>query len=79
MYPYLTFNQKVLGFHWFQELKVNDVVVITHKKKLIIKRIMKVNKTDLWVEGDNKNESTDSRLFGWINTSKVVAKVMYKL
>lgn len=79
MYPSLTQNQKVIGMHWLKKLQINDLIVLEIKNKLMIKRIKKINNNELWIEGDNKNESTDSRSFGWIKKSQVVAKVMVRL
>ncbi len=79
MYPFLVNNQKVVGLHWIRQLVKNEVVIVSVKNKLVIKRIIKIKNDEIWIEGDNKKESTDSREFGWINKSKVIAKVLLKL
>jgi len=39
---------------------------------IIQKRIIKINEDGcFWVEGDNKDESFDSREFGWLCTSEI--------
>ena len=35
-------------------------------------------KTEIWVEGDNKGESTDSRNWGPLNSDEVIGKLMLR-
>lgn len=35
-------------------------------------------KTEIWVEGDNKGESTDSRNWGPLNSDEVIGKLMFR-
>ncbi len=66
--------------------KIGDVIVARHpeEKKKIIKRITGLRKdgkeVSFWVEGDNKEESGDSRFFGWIPQKFILgrAKVIHK-
>lgn len=57
--------------------KTGDVVVLKHPILQIplLKRILKINKDLIWVEGDNKEASRDSRDFGWIEKKQVLGKV----
>lgn len=77
MFPALKQGQDVLIWCWFYEPKVGDMVVIKNKGLEKIKRIKKVYKDKIFVEGDNKKESTDSRDFGAILRAEIVGKVVY--
>ena len=76
MLPTLQEGQEVLTFNW-GKVKVGDVVVIKHDSKEIIKRIEKIGEDKIFVKGDNKRESTDSRHFGSIDQSQIIGKVIY--
>ena len=47
---------------------------------LQVKRVTKVhndtNETEIWVEGDNKEKSTDSRSWGALDSSEVIGKLI---
>lgn len=58
--------------------KVGDLVALKHGK-YIIKRIRAIEEKQIFVIGDNKKESTDSRKFGWINKKEIVGKVIFKI
>lgn len=58
--------------------KPKQVIAFEHNKELLIKRIDKVNDAgELYVLGDNYNNSTDSRVFGYINPSQVKGKIIF--
>lgn len=61
--------------------KTGDVVVLKSPTLQIplLKRILKMNKDLIWVEGDNKNGSRDSRDFGWINKKNIQGKVISQI
>jgi len=62
----------------FSKPKIGDIVVLK-KEKYIIKRIAKIRKEQVFLLGDNKKESSDSRVFGWINKKEIVGKVIFKI
>lgn len=64
--------------YFFKKPKAKDIVVIKWKN-YIIKRIKAINGEKIFVIGDNKKESTDSREFGWIERKDIVGKVIFKL
>jgi signal peptidase I len=69
-----------------QEL-VGKVVLIQRQSDngtdfLQVKRVIKVsgrnNETEIWVEGDNKEKSTDSRSWGPLNSDEVIGKLILR-
>ena len=54
------------------------VDVVLKREKYIIKRIAKINKDKVFVEGDNKKDSLDSWKFGWVYRKEIVGKVVFK-
>ena len=44
--------------------------------KLILKRIEQVRDYKYFLIGDNRNESTDSRAFGWIEKTNIIGSVI---
>lgn len=62
----------------FRNPKVEDVVVAKdprNSKRIMIKKVLRVEKEELFLKGDNEERSTDSRTFGLIPKDKVVGKV----
>lgn len=69
--------------YFFSRPKVGQVVVLEDPKdfsRLVLKRVTAVQGSFLWVEGDNKERSTDSRDFGWVRAEALLgpAKVIHK-
>lgn len=78
MSPYLNPGDLVIIFRT-KNIKRNDVVVFEKDEDFYIKRVDKIDNDKLFLTGDNKKESTDSRKFGWINKKDIVGKVIYKI
>ena len=78
MNPTLKPGQDVISFNWFIKPKVGDIVVVDINGKEIIKRINKVYDRTVYLTGDNKGESTDSRNFGPVSKDQIAGKVIYK-
>lgn len=64
--------------YFFKKPKIGDIIVLK-KEKYIIKRVSRVNKGGVFVLGDNRKESTDSRKFGWVNKKLIRGKVILKI
>lgn len=79
MYPNLKPRESVITLNWFIDLKPGDLVVVKINNKLMIKRIKSVKGKRLYLIGDNKKESTDSRHFGKVDKDSVVGKVVLTL
>lgn len=77
MEPTLTHGPLVWGLKWFNTLKTGNVIIFTQRGKEKIKRLSKIEDGKLYVVGDNKSHSTDSRSFGLIDTDRVVAKIIW--
>jgi signal peptidase I len=63
--------------------RVGQLVVLEDPRdfsRYILKRITAVKDSFVWVEGDNKEKSTDSRNFGWVGMKALLgqAKVIHK-
>ena len=63
--------------------KVGQLVVLKDPRdssRLVLKRITAAKNSFLWVEGDNKEKSRDSRHFGWVSSKSLLgqAKVIHK-
>lgn len=60
---------------------IDDVVIIkkfsVKEKDYVVKRITNIKNEKYYVMGDNKEESTDSRDFGWIEKKDIIGKVIF--
>lgn len=54
----------IISFSCFQRCIEGDTA--PNGEKILTKRLLKINGSCYWVEGDNKSDSYDSREFGWI-------------
>jgi len=64
--------------YWFSSPKKNDIVAVRDPRdgKTLIKRIIKIEENSYFVQGDNKNSSTDSRVFGMIKKTDIIGNVV---
>lgn len=77
MSPRLLHGDVVLVTRWFSRPKIGDVVVVYHDGREKIKRITKIGKNRVYITGDNRLMSTDSRDFGWLEREYVIAKLLW--
>lgn len=63
-----------------RETVQGDIVMIVSPEKRLVKRVTDVRKTEeismFWVEGDNKENSVDSRNFGEVNSHLIQGKAV---
>jgi len=76
MAPTLTPGQLVVG-RQTNDLRPGDVVIVSHDGLEKIKRIERQQGDLLYLLGDNAAASTDSRSFGWVQLTSIVAKVVW--
>jgi nickel-type superoxide dismutase maturation protease len=78
MEPALHQNDFLIVNCWFRRLKVNEIVVLRHPSTTIkiVKRVSALSDNLVFVSGDNKEESEDSRSFGGVDKQRIVGKVL---
>lgn len=76
MLPWLTPGSIVLGV-WPRRVAVGDVVIVHHDGLDKIKRVAGMRGGEIFLTGDNFLQSTDSRHFGWLERTAVIAKVVW--
>lgn len=77
MLPTLKPGQDILVWCWFLRLQVGDLVVFRKDIKDMVKRVEKIRHSEIFCQGDNEKESTDSRHFGWIKRKEIIGKVIF--
>lgn len=81
MEPTIHHGEKVLVIkQWLLPITPRTVVVVRDPRdgKLLLKRVQQVKNKQVFVVGDNAQESTDSRDFGWIARDDIIGKVLAK-
>lgn len=76
MSPMLQPGQLIIATSLFKRLRAGQVVVLRKNGRELIKRIERIESNKVFVIGDNPLASTDSRQFGWLDVSTVVARVI---
>jgi len=76
MLPTLRDGQVVVAHH-VRDFKPGQVVVAHVGTREVIKRISSVNRGQIFLEGDNKNYSTDSREYGSVVDTKIEGTVIW--
>jgi signal peptidase I len=75
MAPKLRPGQMIFATTLFRKLHPGQVVIVERNHKELIKRIERIENDKIFVIGDNLRNSIDSRQFGWLDSSDVVARV----
>lgn len=76
MAPAYSHGTIVFAMRLFKQPKVGDVVIVRHHRVEVMKRVDQLDDDQMYLLGDNPQESTDSRHFGWLPTSALVAVVI---
>lgn len=58
---------------------IGDVVLVDFKDRIDIKRIFDIQGDQVFIQGDNTSVSVDSRHYGPVRNTRVIAKVIYRL
>lgn len=74
MLPSFCPNDRVLTFNWLFP-KIGDVIIFKNQGKYLIKRIVKIKKSKVYVVGDNRSASVKLTP---IKIGDVVGKVILK-
>ncbi len=75
MAPTYPHGRLVLAWRW-RRPKVGDVVIVRHHRLELIKRIHQLEDDKVFLLGDNPQESTDSRHYGWLPSHSILAVVI---
>lgn len=77
MDPRLLSGSLVLAFN--KKPKIGDVVIARVDDRDVVKRVDQIDERRVFLLGDNAAASTDSRSYGFISVSAIVAVVVIKL
>ena len=83
MQPTLQVGDVIVVDTWNKKVNIQDIVVtkITAKSLVLVKRVSNTQKgsngKELFILGDNRHRSTDSRKFGWIPAHYLIGKVQF--
>jgi len=75
MLPTFSHGKLVVGWR-FKRPRVGDVVIAKHHRLELIKRISELHDGKVFLLGDNAQASTDSRQFGWLPITSIMAVVV---
>ncbi len=78
MEPAIKGGEYLIATGWFGKLKPGDIVVLEHpaRRIKIVKRISALSDNSVYVLGDNREMSEDSRSFGYVDRAAVAGKVI---
>ncbi|MEI6144204.1 MAG: S26 family signal peptidase [Candidatus Berkelbacteria bacterium] len=79
MFPFTRDGQRCLFIRPWRAIKPDDVVLVVTKKDETIKRVYSRSGDWIWLLGDNRKESWDSRHYGWVNVSCVKKLCLFRL
>lgn len=80
MQPLIIDNEKVLTSsipYFFSKPKENDIVAFNYKNKIFIKKIKDIKDGKYFLEGENKDDSLDSKKIGWIERKNILGKIIW--
>lgn len=81
MLPHFTPGDFALASRLYFSLKAQDIIIAKHPKYGdIVKRISKINHAgNVWLQGDNDEESISPEQIGWVENKNIRAKVIYTI
>lgn len=75
MHPTLPHGKLIIASR-LKKPKVGDVVIVKHHRVEVLKRVHDLKEDQAYLLGDNPQESTDSRHYGWLPISRIIAVVL---
>ena len=78
MIPALAPGERVL-VRYGTPFGLGDMVLVDRGDRVDIKRVTRIEDGHIFVEGDNSAVSTDSRHYGAVSHSDVIARVVWRL
>lgn len=80
MYPTLESGDTLFMNTHYKNIEIGDIVVVEplvcFRGKIIIKRVTNIRDGEIFLEGDNKENSLDSRTVGWIPIEHVLGVII---
>jgi nickel-type superoxide dismutase maturation protease len=77
MLPGLKPGSIVIAIRTKRNFKIGDVIVVQHNGMEKIKRIADIKDGKVYLLGDNSDYSSDSRHFGWLDSTMLIAKLIW--
>ncbi len=77
MAPTFSPNEKLLMTKWLGTIEVGEVIVFKKEDEILIKRVTVASSEYVFVMGDNLDNSTDSRSFGFIPISSIIGRILF--
>jgi len=77
MSPTLHSSQVVLG--WYKKPAVGDIVLARQAGREVVKRVEAIKSGKVYLVGDNRTESHDSRHYGSVEFRDIIGSIMIKL
>lgn len=75
MHPHLPHGKVVLALR-HKKPQVGDVVIVKHHRIEVLKRVHQIKDEMAYLLGDNPDESTDSRQYGWLPLNTIMGVVL---
>lgn len=76
MAPAYGHGEIVLAVRFLKKPRVGDIVIVRHHRVEIMKRVHQLEDDKVYLLGDNPEESTDSRQFGWLPIASIIGVVV---
>jgi nickel-type superoxide dismutase maturation protease len=78
MIPTILDGDYVISIGWYGNIRRGDIVVLRHPAGAmrLVKRVERVDADSVYVVGDNRAESEDSRNFGAVKRQSLLGKVV---
>jgi nickel-type superoxide dismutase maturation protease len=77
MSPTFRHGDVLLGVRWYRVAPRQ--IVVARTDKLVIKRVDQISADGIWLLGDNSLASTDSRNYGWVPRSAIIAHIWFRV